>query len=237
MININGKMIGINTAIYGEADGIGFAIPLKRLETVIAKWMIPEKFRDVTLGIVPGEKLINNEVVYFVEEVLRDSPAFKAGIKKGDVLNKINDSPIKSLLQISNTIWDLKSGNSVSFGIVKKGRVNLKVDKLKILDGKDLAKNRLGLGLEKLTLKLATGLQYPFHGGLLVNEVTNGIDNIKRGEILVRINNIPIYDFSNINRALKNKHYGDSVRGLVVSVTKEKGRTFISKRAVVLKVK
>jgi len=237
LININGKMIGINTAIYGEADGIGFAIPLKRIESVLATWMIPEKFRDVTLGIVPGEKLINNEVVIFVQEVLGDSPACKAGIKKGDVLTAINGSPIKSLLQIGNVIWDLKSGDNVSFDLVNKGRINLKIEDLKILDGKDLAKNRLGLGLEKLTLKLATGLQYPFHGGLLVNEVTNGTINVQRGEVFVRINNIPIYDFSDINRALKNKHYGDSVRGVVVSVAKKNGRTFISKRAVVLKVK
>lgn len=237
LININGKMIGINTAIYGEADGIGFAIPLKRIERVIAQWMIPEKFRDVTLGIVPGEKLVNNEVEYFIKEVLNGSPAFKAGIKKGDVIKKINDNPIKSILQIGNIICDLKSGDSVSFDMLNKGRVTLKIEKLKILDGKDLAKNRLGLGLEKLTLKLAKGLQYPFHGGLLVNEVGKDSKNIRRGDVLVRINNIPIYDFSDISRSFQNKHYGDNLNGVVVSVVKKNGRTYISKRAVVLKVK
>ncbi len=237
LININGKMIGINTAIYGEADGIGFAIPLKRIESVLATWMIPEKFRDVSLGIIPGEKLINEQLIFFIQEVFRDSPAWKACLREGNVISTVNGVKIKSLIQISNEIWDLKSGETVALGIVKKGKVKLTVEKLRTFDGKTLAINRLGMGLEKLSLKLATALNYPFHGGLLVNEVTNGTNNIQRGEVLVRIGDIPIYEFSDIRRALKNKLYGDSIDAIFISVARENGKKFISKRHVPLKVK
>lgn len=235
LININGKMIGINTAIFGEADGIGFAIPLKRIESILAKWMIPEKFRDVSLGIIPGEKVINDKVVFMVNEVLPESPASKAGIKSGDVITEINDSKIKSLLDIGKILWDLKKNDTVSFKFADKGKIELKVEALQILDGKDLAAKRLGLGLEKLTHKLAGALEYPFHGGLIVNEV-NGIKNIRRGDVLARINDVPIYDFSDINRALKNKRYDDTVRAIFISIIEKNGRKYITKRSVNLKV-
>jgi S1-C subfamily serine protease len=237
LININGDMIGINTAIYGEADGIGFAIPLKRIESVLASWMIPEKFRDVSLGIIPGEKILNNQLLFMVKEVLPDSPVWRAGIRQGDIITAVDGEKIKNLMQISNKLWSLKSGEQISFTLLKKGTVNLIVEKLQVVNGKTLALNRLGLGLEKLTMKLAKTLQYPFHGGLLVNNITNRtINTVRRGEVLVRINNIPIYEFSDISRALAHKHYDDTVNAVFISLIQNGGKTFITKRNVILKV-
>ncbi len=236
LININGDMIGINTAIYGEADGIGFAIPLKRIESILATWMIPEKFRDVSLGVIPGEKVLNDEVVYFIKEVLPSSPAWKAGVREGDVITGLNGNKINSLLDISNKIWDLKSDDSILFNIVKKGKVHLTVVNSPTMDGKEMALSRLGLGLEKLTVKLSKVLQYPFHGGLLVNNVKNRL-NVKRGDILVRIENVPIYEFSDIRRALRNKHYSDKVKAVFITIIKKNERTLITKRNVLITVK
>jgi len=237
LININGDMIGINTAIYGEADGIGFAIPLKRIESILATWMIPEKFRDVSLGIIPGEKILNNEVLFVIREVLPNSPAWRSGIRSGDIITSINGDKIKNLMEISNKLWDLKSGEKISFDFARKGKITLTVEKLQVSDGKTLALNRLGLGLEKLTLRLAKALHYPFHGGLLVNNITDRtINTIRRGEVLVRINNIPIYEFSDISRALTNKHYDDTVNAVFISLAQNGSKTFITKHNVVLKI-
>ena len=238
LININGDMIGINTAIYGEADGIGFAIPLKRIESILATWMIPEKFSDVSLGIIPGEKVVEGKVIYFLKEVIPASPGWKTGLRTGDVITSFNGKKITSLLSISNQIWDLKSGDTISISIKDKGKFSLKVEKLQPMDGKELALNRLGIGLEKLTLKLAKTLNYPFHGGLLINNIaTRNIYKIKRGEVLVRIDNVPIYEFSDIRRALMSKHYGDRVNVTLITIMMHNGRKFITKRNVSLDVK
>jgi S1-C subfamily serine protease len=113
------------------------------------------------------------------------------------------------------------------------------VEKLKLLqDGRSLAMNRLGIGLEKLTLKIASALNYPFHGGLVVNDLTEDTaGRVRRGEVLVRIANIPVYDFSAIRRALEHKHYGDTVDAVFLSVIRKNNRTYIAKRDVVLKVR
>jgi S1-C subfamily serine protease len=237
LININGEMIGINTAIYGEADGIGFAIPLKRIELVLATWMIPEKFSDVSLGIIPGEKIQDNEVLFFIREVLPNSPAWRSGIRAGDVITAVNGEKIKNLMEISNKLWNLKSGDQISCTIAGKGTITLTVEELKSLDGKTLAANRLGLGLEKLTLNLAKALRYPFHGGLLVNNITNRTTkSVRRGEVLVRIDNVPIYEFSDIRRALNDKHYGDAVNAIFISIVHNGAKKFITKRNSILKV-
>ena len=236
LININGDMIGINTAIYGEADGIGFAIPLKRIESVLATWMVPERFNDVSLGIIPGEKVVDGKVVYFIKEVFTNSPAWKAAVRAGDILTSFNGKKINSLLDIGNQIWDLKSGDTVVFNLLRKGKVSLTLEDIPVMDGRELASNRLGLGLEKLTLNLAKALHYPFHGGLLINNISARV-NIQRGEVLVRIDNTPIYNFSDIRRALSNKHYGDQVNAVFIAVMQSNGRTFIKKHNVVLNVK
>jgi len=238
LININGEIIGINTAIYGEADGIGFAIPLKRIESVLAAWMIPEKFRDVSLGIIPAEKIVSNKIVYFIREVFRDSPAWRAGLKTGDVITALNGKRPESLMNISNAIWTLKSGDKIALDIAGKDRIALTVETLKPLDGRVLALNRLGLGLEKFTVKLARALHYPFHGGLLVDEVTGStINKVRRGEILVRIADIPVYDFSAIGRALQDKHYGDKVDAVFLTVVHNPAGSYIAKKHIELIIK
>ena len=237
LININGQMIGINTAIYGEASGIGFAIPLKRIEQLLAIWMIPERFRDVSLGIIPCEKIINNQVVFSLREVIKDSPAWNAGLREGDVISKLNGQHPDSLIGISKILWKINSGDKISIDIPRKGTVVLTAATIENLDGESVAAKRLELGLQKLTHKLAVALNYPFQGGLLVNEITSGNTNIQRGDVLVRIDNTPIYDFPDIRRALNDKHYGDEINALFISVTHKNGHTFISKRNVVMSIK
>ena len=238
LININGEMIGINTAIYGEADGIGFAIPLKRIESVLATWMIPEKFRDVSLGIIPAEKIVNNTVLYYIREVFKDSPAWRKGIRKGDVITALNGRRPDSLMDLSNSLWILESGDKINFDIARKGTITLTVEKLKPLDGKVLALNRLGLGLEKFTVNLARALNYPFHGGLLVDEVTDAtMHKVQRGDILVRIADIPVYDFSAIGRALQDKHYGDKVDAVFLTLIHNPAGSYIAKKHIELTIR
>jgi S1-C subfamily serine protease len=140
-------------------------------------------------------------------------------------------------MEISNKLWNLKRGDQISCTIAGKGTITLTVEELKSLDGKTLAANRLGLGLEKLTLNLAKALRYPFHGGLLVNNITNRTTkSVRRGEVLVRIDNVPIYEFSDIRRALNDKHYGDAVNAIFISIVHNGAKKFITKRTTILKV-
>ena len=231
LININGRLIGINTAIFAKADGIGFAIPLKRIETVLANWLIPERFGELSLGIVPGEKTARGKIAFIVKNVLAGSPAERAGIKKNDIIKRLNGKSPASLLKIGRILWKLKAGDTVCLTLEKKGPIVLTVEKLKYLDGCELAATKLGLGLQKLTPKLAKALNYPFHGGLIVNKVDPKSTGIKRGDVLVRLGDTPTYDFSDIRRMMKGNRYGDSVLAIFISLEVRNNRYFLEKHA------
>ncbi|NOY76000.1 MAG: PDZ domain-containing protein [Kiritimatiellaeota bacterium] len=231
LININGRLIGINTAIFAKADGIGFAVPLKRIEDVLASWLIPERFGELSLGLVPGECVKNGESEIFVKNVIAGSPAERAGIKKNDVILRLNGKKQKSLLAIGRLLWKLKAGSKITFDIRKKGNIELTVEKLRFLDGGELASNKLGLGLQKLTPKLAKALNYPFHGALIVNKVAPRLTGIKRGDVLVRLGETPIYDFSDIRRAMKGKRYGDTVLAVFISIGVRDNSYYLEKHA------
>ena len=234
LININGRLIGINTAIFAKADGIGFAIPLTRIEAVLAKWLIPERFGELSLGIVPGAKRGEDKTTFIVKTVMKGSPAEKTGLRRNDVIMRLNGKTPDSLISIGRVLWKLRAGDKITFSIKGKDDVVLRVEKLKFLDGCDLALNKLGLGLQKLTPKLATALQYPLHGGLIVNEIVPKSLGVRRGDILVRLDDTPTYEFSDIRRALKNKRYGDAILAVFISIEKRDKRYLLKKRAVII---
>ena len=237
LVNINADMIGLNTAVYEQAEGIGFAIPLKRIEQVLAGWLIPERFSEVSLGIIPGEKTVNKKIIFYLREVMPDSPAWSAGLRAGDEITSFNGKHFNHLMDLSNELWKLKSGASIRLGVKGKKETKLIIETLKSRDGKKLAEQRLGIGLQKLTLQLAKILKYPFHGGLVVDEVSKKNRSIRRGDVIVKIADVPIYDFKDVRRALAGKFYGNKIGVLVIFLSTENGHTQIYKRHVTLQIK
>lgn len=236
LVNINAEMIGLNTAIYKQADGIGFAIPLKRIEKVLASWLIPERFSDASLGIIPCEKNENGRLKYYLQEVIPQSPAWGAGLRTGDEIYKFNGKNITQLLNLSNVLWKLKSGDSISLGIKNNKTVTLKVKAIKILDGDKLAEQKLGIGVQQLTKKLAIALGYPFHGGMIVDNVSKKNRDIRRGDVLVKIGDVPIYSAKDIRRALVGKHYGEKINAMVIFLSKQHGQGQLYKRNISLNI-
>jgi serine protease Do len=236
LVNINAEMIGLNTAIYEQAHGIGFAIPLKRVEKVLAAWLIPERFSDVSLGIIPGEKHENGKLKFYLKEVISQSPAWQAGLRSGDQIFTFNEKQITQLIDVSNVLWKLKSGNSISLGLKNNKSVTLHVKAIKILDGKKLAEQKLGIGIQHLTKKLAITLGYPFHGGMVVDNVSKKNRSIHRGDVIVKIGDVPIYDFKDIHRALAGKYYGDKIDALVIFLSTQHGQIQIYKRNISLNI-
>lgn len=237
LININGEMIGINTAIYKEAQGIGFAIPVERVENILARWLIPERFRDVSLGIIPASRRKNGRIEIYIAEVIQGSPASKAGLRKEDSIKKINNQAVDALISVSRRIWKMKSGDVLRLEMGSGKIFTLKIEKLQVMDGRELAKRRLGIGLQKLTAELAEALDYPFEEGLIVSDILSDNQNIHRGDIIVRLGDVPIHDFSDIPRALQDKHYGDIIDALFIAVIHRRNHYYILKRGAELEVK
>ncbi|KAA0688625.1 DegQ family serine endoprotease [Azospirillum brasilense] len=130
---LDGRVIGINTAIYspnGGSVGIGFAIPSNIAKQVVAQlkenghvergWlgvkiqeMSPEIAESVGLSQPKGA---------LVAEVTPDSPAAKAGVRQGDVILAYGGKPVNTLRDLTRWVADTKAGDSVDMTVVRKGK-------------------------------------------------------------------------------------------------------------------
>ena len=129
--DVNGNVIGVNTAIFspsGGSVGIGFDIPADTAKMVVAQlekdgrvtrgWL-GVQIQPVTAGIADSLGLKKAEGA-MVDEPQNDSPAAKAGIQTGDVITAVNGTPVKDARDLARTISTMAPGTSVKLDIVRK---------------------------------------------------------------------------------------------------------------------
>ena len=132
--NVNGNVIGVNTAIFspsGGSVGIGFDIPAQTAKLVVAQlkehgyvnraWL-GVQIQPVTAGIADSLGLKKAEGA-LVDQPQPASPAAKAGIEAGDVITAVNDKPIKGSRELAQTIGMMAPGTKVKLTLVHKGEV------------------------------------------------------------------------------------------------------------------
>jgi S1-C subfamily serine protease len=239
LININGRMIGVNAAILREAQGIGFAIPLQRVENILARWLIPERFRDITLGLVPGVKRMKNgKLLFFLQDVIKDSPAWEAGLRPGSVITEFNDAPVKNLMDICLMLWKMKSGQEVSLKDHHSRNYTLTAERILPTNANRLAEIKLGIGVQPLTTELASALGYPFKGGLIISDLSNqDLKDIERGDMLIQLGDISIHNLNDLSRALRNTHFGQKIPAVLLSLHQYMGRFYLQKKLSTLTVR
>lgn len=138
LLNAQGEVIGINTAIRADAMGIGFAIPInkaKELESTLAAGReVPHPFVGIQMiNLTPDLARQNNrdpntpfilpEVEgVLVVRVLPDTPADKSGIRRGDVVVKVDGKPINSANQLQNLVENAGINRNLKFSLVRGDR-------------------------------------------------------------------------------------------------------------------
>ncbi|MBP2169872.1 serine protease Do [Erwinia toletana] len=133
LVNLNGELIGINTAILapdGGNIGIGFAIPSNMVKNLTAQMVEYGQVKRGELGIMGTE--LNSELAKamkvdaqrgaFVSQVLPNSSASKAGIKAGDVIVSINKKPISSFSALRAQVGTLPVGSKMELGLLRDGK-------------------------------------------------------------------------------------------------------------------
>ncbi|WP_150324837.1 serine endoprotease DegQ [Enterobacter hormaechei] len=133
LLNLNGELIGINTAILapgGGSIGIGFAIPSNIAKTLsqqliqfgeVKRGLLGIKGMEMSADIAKAFKL-NVQRGAFVSEVLPNSGSAKAGVKSGDVIVSLNDKPLSSFAELRSRIATTEPGAKVKLGLIREGK-------------------------------------------------------------------------------------------------------------------
>jgi serine protease Do len=131
LLNLEGEVIGINTAVSAQAQGIGFAIPtstiVEVLEQLKSNEAIPKPYIGVYLSDIDQtwqENLkLESSKGSLITQLEADSPASRAGLRPGDVIVKLNNTSIENTQQLIGKIQAAKIGEKINLEIIREGKM------------------------------------------------------------------------------------------------------------------
>lgn len=230
LVNTNGELIGINSAIAshtGSYEGYGFAIPVNLAKKVLDDI---QKYGAVKRGYVgvsfkeldqdAAEQLhIDKTVGLYVDQVIPGSGAEQAGIQKGDIISKVEGNTAYVSSDLQERVGRLQPGDKVHLTVLrgneqKNFTVTLKADlpvpKVAVSKSTEELFNKIGASF--VPLNAAQKNKYHVNGGVLVTQVRDGglfdYTQIPVGSVITEINRQPITSVEDIDHALGNLKHG-----------------------------
>ena len=129
LLNLSGDLIGINTAIYQKAQGIGFAIPINRARRVVADLIsygevhvpwVGTIVQDLTPDLAAHFDLKHRQGI-LVRGTESDSPAAEAGIERGDIISTVGSQPVHSVEEYDQRVRDHPETSQIELIVIRKG--------------------------------------------------------------------------------------------------------------------
>ena len=235
LVNAKGELIGINTAIQsptGSYSGYSFAVPVNVARKVVSdlkeygkvqRAMIGIKMQELTPALAKEYKLKEQSGIY-VAEVIPGGAAEKAGAKVGDVILQLNGYEAKTFAQLQEQLAQYTPGNTVQMTLSRDGKEKVADVVLQNSYGDVSLKTGSGiLGAEVQPLTQAERYRYRLNKGVKITDLKNGklkSAGLTEGYIIVKINDMVIYDSEDLERALKAA--GDE--GVFVTAVSPRGR-------------
>lgn len=250
LFNLDGEMVGINTAIYSRSGGnigIGFAIPVNmarnvieqlREHGVVTRGWLGVLIQQVTPELAQQFKL-ERPVGALVGEVDPDGPAAKAGMRPGDVIVEYEGKEITQMSMVPTMVAQTPVGRKVKVVVVRQGkRKELQVVIGKLQEEREArsakaveAEERLGLAVQELTPEVAESLGLKEREGVLIANVAPGSPaaqaGLRRGEVIVEVNQQPVKSLEEYVRQLE-KAMEDG--GVLLFVKREGQSRFVAIR-------
>ena len=209
LLNILGELIGVNTAIRGDAQNIGFAIPVDTLRKALPELLSVEHHRRLQVGL-----RLNWQRPGLVAEAT--GPAAAAGLEAGDELLSVDGQPIKQEADFYVHLLKIDPKHTLQIEYRRKGtRLTARIQPkaIPIPDGKELLSRKFGLTVRLLTDDEAK--QLDIGGGLYITNVEKGSPadraGVQRGMVVIQIDKYFPSDFEKVGAILEQVKRGDQV--------------------------
>jgi serine protease Do len=229
LLNIDGRVIGINTAIVSSGQGIGFSIPINMAREVMTQlidkgrvvrgWLgisIQDLSPDLAAGFgVPGVGGV------LVADVIKDSPAEAGGLKAGDIIVELAGSPIKESTELQKRVAAILPGRPTALTVLRDGKptkLSIKIGEQPTDDTVVAAVPKgtgLGLSVEPLTPDLARTYGLAGRSGVVVTEVAEGsaaeAAGIRGGDLILEVNRRTVGSVDEFRKIVGSLKPGESV--------------------------
>ncbi|WP_162136277.1 trypsin-like peptidase domain-containing protein [Zavarzinella formosa] len=223
LLNVHGELIGVNVAIRANAQNIAFALPIDQVLKTTSEMLAVRRRLGQSHGIV-GRDMVDsssNPIKRWVavDSVEANSSAEQAGLKAGDVIEKLGDVPVKCLLDVEraylesspNAKLDVavkRSGDSIKAELALRGNSRIVPAVPVSSAGGDVIWKKLGLRLEAVTPDSVTHVNKELRGGLLVKEVVSdgpaARAGFQRGDILIGLHQWETITSENVSFVLNH---------------------------------
>ena len=233
LLNIDGEVIGINTAILPFAQGVGFAIPINMakarldqlIETgkVIRSWL-GVYIQDLTPEIVQQFDLKDTKGA-LVADVIPDGPASKAGIIRGDVILKVDGGDVNDTKILQSLIRERKPGEKVTLSVWRNGQMVEVVVILEELLSEGQKSSvvpvdlQLGFEVEEMTPELSSRYHLQQPTGVIITRVNSGslADQalLREGDLILQLNRQDIKTLNDWYDSLRTVQPGDTILLLI----------------------
>ena len=216
LVDIHGRVIGINTAIFSKSggyQGIGFAIPVNMAKDImqsliekghVVRGWLGVSIQPVTKDIADSFGLKKAQGV-LVGDVAKDGPADKAGVLRGDIIVSLDGQSVDNPTVLKNSVAQKSVGSKIPLTVIRDGKkktLQVKIGRLASEEQSEKPETDssgtapLGLQIQELTPEIAAQLGYEQQKGVVVAGVNAGSPaaeaNLQRGDLIQEINQTPV---------------------------------------------
>ncbi|MBI1847575.1 MAG: DegQ family serine endoprotease, partial [Candidatus Rokubacteria bacterium] len=214
LLDIDGRVIGINTAIVATGQGIGFSIPINTAKDVLRQLIASGRvvrgwlgiaIQDLTDDLAKSFGVAERQGI-LVADVMKGGPAEAAGLKPGDVIVEFASAPVREVPELQRAVAGVAPGRPVSVVVVREGkRVSVTVtlgempsEEAAAPASTDEQQERWGMAVDALTDEIARRFDLSTGRGVVVSQVAPGSPadraGLRRGDVILEVDKKPVAD-------------------------------------------
>lgn len=226
LLNINGELIGINTAIYAKAQGIGFAIPISKTRKIISDLIAHGEVIEPWIGIIVQNidaglaRYLNVPAKsgVLIKMVENGSPAAKAGAREGDIILALDNRKIVSEDDFQSTMRNYSVGDKLNLQLRRSAEplsLSVVASQFPMEKASALGYRLLGIRTEDLTPGTRGRFNVAADSGALISDINpqSYLAQIgaRSGDVIRRINEVPIQNSKDFNEAIVKYRHKKSI--------------------------
>jgi serine protease Do len=248
LCDIEGRVIGVNTAIRGLNRGIGFAIPINMARDIASQLIDKGKIVRPWIGIGIQALDDSQELAEFtknvkagviVQEIHADTPAARSDLKPADIITAVDGVPVTSPKELQQQILRKRIGQKINLDVWRGGKkIQVALETGEMPDrvqfaarqksGKPKAESAFGLTVQTVTKELAERLKLEHAGGVVVTDVADGSlaqqKGLQHGDVITEIDRVPVRTAEDFKAAVAKI---DPEKGALLYVQRGGASTFV----------